>query len=50
MSIIKKINTSENSELILKQGHMKRLKAATVFIWDIWDKVENQNISYGRAS
>ena len=45
---------------------MKRLKAATVFIWDIWkknvwkkkfeekmkknSKVENQNISYGRAS
>ena len=45
---------------------MKRQKAATVFIWDIWkkkfekknfekkmkknSKVENQNISYGRAS
>ena len=42
---------------------MKRHKAATVFIWDIWkkklktkkklkknSKVENQNISYGRAS
>ena len=41
-----------------KQGRMKRLKAATVFIWDIWkkkfwkknSKAENQNISYDRAS
>ena len=44
---------------------MKSLKAATLFIWDIWkkkikkkiekkmkknSKVENQNISYGRSS
>ena len=52
--------------VLIKQGRMKRHKAATVFIWDIWkknilkknfekklkkkSKVENQNISYGRAS
>ena len=35
-----------------KQGCMKCLKAATVFIWDIWNKNEKKgrNIYYGKDS